>query len=94
MQVVPLYGRGTTHSDPRKLPVEGLLVPLRPAAQRPLPSVRASDNTDQCLGLAVPSFCLPPHQARLARLEVACRRPHLRAHHLRTARCAPGCAAF
>ena len=33
-QVVPLYGRGSTHGDPRKVPVAGLVVPNRPVGQR------------------------------------------------------------
>ena len=34
-QVVPLYGRGGNGKDPRKLPVDGVPIPSRPAAQRP-----------------------------------------------------------
>jgi hypothetical protein len=39
-QVVPLYGRGGNGKDPRKMAVDGLPIPSRPAAQRPPVQVR------------------------------------------------------
>lgn len=42
-KVIPLYGRGSTPTDPRSKPVPGVVIPSRPAGQRP-ETVPLSDN--------------------------------------------------
>lgn len=51
-KLVPLYGRGKTHTDPRSKPIPGTEIPRRPMGQRPqtAPSPEASNFPNVGLG--------------------------------------------